>query len=37
LREDWIKSNTVAAEGDRLASADEVVEFNAETLKGESV
>jgi hypothetical protein len=37
LREDWIKSNTVAAEGDKLASADDVIEFNAETFKGESV
>jgi hypothetical protein len=37
LREDWIKSNTVAAEGDKLASVDDVIEFNAETFKGESV
>jgi hypothetical protein len=37
LREDWIKSNTAAAEGDKLASVDDVIEFNAETFKGESV
>jgi len=37
LREDWIKSNTIAAEGDKLASVDDVIEFNAETFKGESV
>ena len=37
MREDWISSNTVAAEGDKLASVDEVIEFNAETFKGESV
>jgi hypothetical protein len=37
LREDWINVNTVAAEGDRLASVEDVVEYNAETFKGESV
>jgi hypothetical protein len=37
MREDWIKSNTVAAEGDKLASVEDVVEFNAETFQGESV
>jgi hypothetical protein len=37
LREDWIASNTVAAEGDKLASVEDVVEFNAEAFTGESV
>jgi len=39
LREDWIASHTVAdaANADRLPSADEVIEYNAETFKGESV
>jgi len=37
LREDWIGRNTVAAEGDKLASVEDVVEFNAEAFTGESV
>jgi hypothetical protein len=37
LREDWIKENTVAPEQDRFASAEEVIEFNTETFRGESV
>jgi hypothetical protein len=37
LREDWIKDNTSADEADRLASVEEVVEFNAQTFAGESV
>ena len=37
LREDWIGRNTTAATGDKLPSVDDVVEFNAETLRGESV
>jgi hypothetical protein len=38
LREDWIGGHVAATEsGDRLATDDEVIEFNAETFRGESV
>jgi hypothetical protein len=37
LREDWVTQNTVAAEGEKLPSVDDVIEYNAETFKGESV
>jgi len=37
LREDWVKTNTTATEGDGLPTADDVIDYNAETLTGESV
>jgi hypothetical protein len=37
LREDWVKANSIGTEGERLPTADDVIDFNAETLKGESV
>ena len=37
LREDWVKANTIATEGERLPTADDVIDYNAETLTGESV
>jgi hypothetical protein len=37
LREDWVKGNTIVTAGERLPTADDVIDFNAETLKGESV
>jgi hypothetical protein len=39
LREDWVNTHVRAtpSESDGLATSEDVVEFNAETFKGESV
>jgi hypothetical protein len=37
LREDWITDNTVDEERDHLPSVDDVIDYNAESLKGEAV
>jgi hypothetical protein len=37
LREDWVKENSIVTESERLPTDDDVIDFNAETLKGESV
>jgi len=35
LREDWIRDHTAPGESDVLANADDVINFNAESFKGE--
>jgi hypothetical protein len=37
LREDWVKGNTIATEGDRLPTDGDVIDFNAESHTGEAV
>ena len=37
LREDWVKDNTIGTDDDVLPTADDVIEFNAESHTGEAV
>jgi hypothetical protein len=37
LREDWIATHTTTDADDALPGTEDVVEYNAETFKGESV